>query len=111
MSMKQGMIVDTFKGYLNFPAICSSVAIFILVKYIKIDKIEKLVIKIVSHFTPYTFSIYLLHFFVMDICNRLFKFSTYSISYRLFMPILIIGLCIGITKVIRMIPILNKVLP
>lgn len=44
--MKQGMIVDTFKGYLNFPAICSSVAIFILVKYIKIDKIEKLVIKI-----------------------------------------------------------------
>lgn len=108
LSINAGQIVDTYKGYTNIPCLMYSVAIFILFKDIG-SKISNY--KIVYFIGKYTFPIYLMHWYILRILVKLFSFNTYSLLYRLGIPIVIVTICIIITYIIRKIPILKKIVP
>lgn len=108
LSMDAGRIIDTYKGYYNVPCILNSVGIFIFIKELS-KKVKKY--KIINFIGKYTFSIYLMHWYILRVLTKLFHLSTVSILYRLGLPFVIIGICILITFILRKIPIIKKIVP
>ena len=108
LSMIHGEIIQTFKGYLNVPCVLYSIGIFTFFKYQNFNRLRK--IKVIK-LSQYSFSIYLMHYYVIDIITTIFPINTLSIIYRLFAPIIIIFVCIMISLVIRKIPYLKNILP
>ena len=108
LSMEANEIVRTFKGYTNIPCLLYSISIFIIIKDLSIY------IKnydIINRLSKYTFSIYLIHIYVMDIIKNLFNLDYTRLSYIFIMPFFVIPLCILITYILRKIPILRKIVP
>lgn len=99
LSWEAGKIIDTFKGYTNLPCVFYSVAVFLLVKEYA-ETMPRCIERIINFLDKYTFSIYLLHWFVMQSVVHVFHLNTYSIFYRVGGPIPIIAICIGITILI-----------
>lgn len=112
VSIEAGEIVRTYKGYTNVPGILYSVAIFVFFKQYgnRIMNI-KIIDRIVSFLSKYTFSIYLLQFFVIKTFTEILLINRYSIIYRLFGVIPITIIIVAVTMVIRKIPILKRLLP
>lgn len=108
LSTAAGTIIKTYKGYTNLPTVLYSVAVFVLAKNLSLPK---WLYKAVNFLAPYTFSIYLLHWYFIDYAETTLLVNEYSILWRLcgFLPIALI--CIGITALIRKIPFGSKVLP
>lgn len=96
LSWEAGKIIDTFKGYNNLPCVFYSLAVFLLVKECA-EKMPRCIERLVNFLDKYTFSIYILHWFVMQSLVHIFHLNTYSIFYRLGGPIPIIAICMGIT--------------
>ena len=108
LSMDANQIIDTYKGYYNVPCILYSVSIFVFVK----ELCRKIKIpKIINQLSKYTFAIYLMHFYVMDIFIKLFHINTLSILYRLGMPFVITTIIVLITYIARKIPFIRHIVP
>lgn len=112
LSMQAGSIVQTFKGYQNVPCILYSIGVFVLLKDIgqrvlKVNKIESFV----TMLGKYTFPVYLMQFVFLDTLPYLSFVSKYSIIYRLGAPFVIIPIIIGITYIMRKIPIIKHIVP
>lgn len=102
LSIEAGHIVQTYKGYQNLPCILYSISVFVLGKYCGYRLLNNQIIRrIVSFFSSYTYSFYLLHWFVIQIIIQQFQPNIRSIVYRLGCPILIIVVVILITKLLR----------
>jgi surface polysaccharide O-acyltransferase-like enzyme len=114
LSYKYNELITIFKDYNNIPCILYSTSIFVFVKYLfqntNISN-NKFMSKSVLFLKDYTFSIYLIHIFVIYGIDTIFKFSVTSILYRLLIPIPTIFICILITYLIRKIKILRVILP
>lgn len=111
LSMQNEQIMQTFKGYLNFPCVLYSTGIFTFFKYFKIPKKLSSVSKKFDFIDKYTFGIYLIHYFVIDILTHLLKINIFSIYYRIIAPIVVIAICIIILYFIKKIPILKNIVP
>lgn len=109
LSMDAGTSVRTFKN----PAISVPYAsgIFLFFKNHGNKIMDGFIGKIVNYLKKYTFSIYLLHWFVMKGLNYLYPFNTKSIVYRLGMPFAIIPICIALTMLLRKLPIIRNIVP
>ena len=114
-SMEANEVIKTFKGYTNLPCILYSIGIFVLVKSVVNRRnqpgIESGIDRAIGTLKKYTFSIYLLHWFIKQFLERIILIDNTSILYRLFAPIVIIGISIGITFVLRKIPIMKRIVP
>ena len=111
LSFEAGQIIQTYKGYFNVPCILYSVGIFVFIKQIGEKIKNEKVISIIERLSSYTFAVYLLHWFIMDIMVRELGINTHSIVYRIGAPSIIFLICIGITWLIRKIPVVRKILP
>ena len=112
LSYDANMIVSTYKGYENFPNLLYTVGIFVLCKYLGQKLMSyKWFANSIKFIAGYTYSIYLLHFFVMDLLVSIFHINTLSLMYRLGGPFLIAAICVVIGFVVRKIPILRTILP
>ena len=111
LSNEAGMIVKTYKGYNNVPCILYSTAIFIFLKdiFLKLKNIKFM--RIILFFSKYTFVIYLMHYYVMQVIQKEFELVTISIWYRLGMPLIIIPVCVTFAYVLRKIPIIKHIVP
>ena len=78
LSWEAGKIIDTFKGYNNLPCVFYSLAVFLLVKECA-EKMPRCIERLVNFLDKYTFSIYILHWFVMQSLVHIFHLNTYSI--------------------------------
>ena len=69
--------------------------------------------KSVQFIKKYTFPIYLMHYYIIEILNRYLHLTNYakSIFYRLGMPFFVIPITIIITALIRKLRLGKKVLP
>ena len=69
--------------------------------------------KSVQFIKKYTFSIYLMHYYIIEILNRYLHLANYtkSIIYRLGMPLVVIPITIILTALIRKLRVGKKVLP
>lgn len=112
LSIAAGEIVHTFKGYTNVPCVLYSIGMFVFIKYdlVKLMKFD-FVDKIVNLLNPYTFGIYLIHWYILEIFFTGFGISRFSIIFRLFGPFIILIISIGIIWVIRKIPFVEIIIP
>lgn len=109
LSMNAGTAVRTFKN----PVISVPYAagIFLFFKTYGNRIMNGIVGKVVQFVKRYTFSIYLLHWFVIKGLNYLYPFNVKSIGYRLGMPFFIIPMCILLTMVLRKLPVIKHIVP
>ena len=112
LSMREGWIVQTYKGYANVPCILWSVGVFVFFKYTG-GRImgNKVVAKVINVLKKYTFSIYLTHWYVMQMLVYEFGADTKSIIYRLGAPFLIVIVVVICTWLVRRIPLVRRILP
>lgn len=112
LSMRDGNVNGTYKGYNNVPCILYSIGVFLFLKQIgpKVMRV-KWTRKVVTFLNQYTFGVYLIHWFVLTAILRFVKINTTSISWRLIAPFGIVAISIGIICIIRKIPILRRVIP
>jgi len=102
LSIEEGYIVQTYKGYQNLPCLLYSVSIFVLGKYCGSYLLNNQIIrKIISFLSNYTYSLFLLHWFVIQMIIQQFQPNIRSIVYRLGCPALIVVVVIGVSSVIR----------
>lgn len=111
LSIKAGAIVSTYKGYTNLPCVLYSIAVFVLLREIGERIQNEKIWKFVNWVGKYTFSIYLMHWFVMEVIKRVFDINIYSMVYRLGAPIVVCGICIFVTWILRKIPVVKKIVP
>ena len=111
-SMKAGEIVSIFKGYENVPSILQSVGVFVFFKYIgsRIMKIGWINI-LINFFSKYTFPLYLLHWYILEMVLKEFSVEKTSMFFRLATPFIALGITVGITFLIRKVPVLRRILP
>ena len=112
VSMAAGSVVRTYKGYTNVPSIMYSVAVFLFFcqhgnRIMEIDWVSK----ITKFLSKYTFSLYLLHWYILEIMIKVFSIDKRWIIYRLFAVIPTTLVVVGITFAVRKIPLLKKLLP
>lgn len=112
LSMSSGNYVATFKDYVSIPVMVYSVGLFVFIKNNLVNIMDNIKIhNVVSFLDLYTFGIYLIHWFVIQFLIEIFKININSLIYRLLAPFLIILVCIGITYIIRKIPIVKRIVP
>lgn len=111
LSIQSGEIISTYKGYQKLPCLLYSIGIFLFVKNISKYFSGDLFMKIVNWLSSYTFPLYLLHWFIMNIMLKMFNINTLSIIYRIFVPFLIFIINIFITCIIRKLPFGKDILP
>ncbi len=109
LSMNAGTSVKTFK-HIAISAPYAS-AIFLLGKTYGNKLMDGVIGSFVNYIKGYTFSIYMLHWFIIRTLNYLYPFNVTSILYRLGMPFVIIPLCILMTNLLRKIPVIRYFVP
>lgn len=111
VSINAGHIVDTFRGYTNLPCFLSAVGVFVFIKQIGSRIKNENVIKLIEWLSSYSFPVYLIHFYIICFIIQPIFESSHSLLYRLCSPFLTFAICVGITWVIRKIPVIKKILP
>ena len=105
---------DLFKGYLNFPCVLYSVAVFIFVKYTNFSKLFEYpgFSETFNLVKSCSLPIYLIHgFFVYYIIPNLGFVRTGSTVYRIVGPIIIIGISVSMTLILRRVTFLKRIVP
>ena len=110
-SMRDGGVNSFFKGYNALPCVMYSVGMFLILKDLGLLIAKTKVIRVFKFIAGYTFPIYLMHWYMHDAAIRLFDIDNRSIYYRLSAPFAIVLATIGITWIIRKIPILKRIVP
>ena len=112
LSIAAGKIVSTYKGYTNLPTVLYSMGVFTFIKYdlVKIMKFD-IVSKIVNFLNPYTFGVYLIHWFVLRVLIKTFNINIQLLSFRLIGPIIILVISIVVIWLIRNVPGVSKIVP
>lgn len=111
LSMNAGSVISTFKGYNNLPCVLYSIAIFVFVKQLVRYREDNKAIQFVASLNKYTFAVYLMHWFIMDIMISVFNIDIRTIVYRVGAPVIIFAICILIAKIVRQIPFGKYLLP
>uniref|UniRef100_UPI00405718FF acyltransferase n=1 Tax=Agathobacter sp. TaxID=2021311 RepID=UPI00405718FF len=111
LSVEAGQIVSTFKGYVNIPCVLYSIAVFVFVKELVGRYENTKIVSFILKFNKYTFAVYLMHFFVMDMLVDSFEINTFSIYYRVIGACIIFLICCAVTKILRKIPFGTYLLP
>ena len=111
LSMEAGTVVKKFKHLVvAVPYACGVFLLFKTYGNRILDRWKWLAV-FVDWFKKYTFAIYLLHWFGIKILNHLHPFDTKSLVYRLGAPFVIVPACIGVTMLLRKIPVIRRLLP
>lgn len=110
LSLDKGEIVDVFKGYINFPCVFHTVAIFTFFKYIKYERISHKIIMIVKWLSSATLGVYLIHWYLIDIiASNLDWFDLTRLSYKFLGCIIVFFASVLLAKAIKKIPIIENI--
>lgn len=107
-SLPAGKLVDTFKGYLNFPAVMQAVGVFIFFKYVNWEKAGRRFVKFLFFLSKYTFGIYLIHFYFVDSLPVLLNFNSASFYWRTIGAVVVFIISLLISMVLSKIPVVKK---
>ena len=110
LSVNAGQIVNLYKGYNNLPCVCYSLGVFLLLRDIG-TAIEKhgSIKRWVCILGEYTFSCYLIQWFLIYIMNELQIVDTSSLLYRLISPVCYFGVIVVIVFIMRKIPVVKRI--
>lgn len=113
-SINTGMLNKDSWGYTAFTAVFPTVAVFILIRDVKWEKIfSKLKIntKVVSNLASCSFGVYLIHILLRGKLAEIIGISITSYFYRLVYPLILYIICVGIVFIIKKIPIIKEIVP
>ena len=102
VSVQSGELQQLYKGYTNLPSVLYVPGVFCVLRkaggaLARFDRFKR----IVECLGKYTFSVYLLHWFVLRIIDFTGIFNYHSIIYRLLMPYPVCGLVIVLVWCLR----------
>ena len=101
-----------FKSYSYPTTILYSIAIWIFAKELcKHNGFKKRISKIIYLINPYTFGIYLIHYYFINIIAHYFKLNIVSIGFSLGIPIVVIILCLLTLYIMKRIPYVRNIVP
>ena len=116
LSMRAGEIVTTFKGYVNLPCVLYAAGIFVFFKTLG-DRLmaHPFPGKLINYLAPHTFTVYLLHWFILSAFLKLAGHFGLDLGpilwYRLGAVIVVVPLCLLADLVVRKIPVVRYLLP
>ena len=112
LSVSAGSIQKSFKDYNNVPCIFYTFGVFVFLKDVA-ERVQQvtLVRKLIEIMGKYTFPVYLIHWFVLNIANDLIQINTKSIYYRVLFPLAAYSIVVPITWCLRKVPVLKKIVP
>ena len=115
LSTRAGAVVTTYKGYFNFPCFIYSAGIFLFIKNHSGFLRGKYLAGVISLISRYSFGIYLMHCYFLDIFGYLYGkilgIPENSIIFRLSAPLVVIAVCVMIIFVLRKIPVIRRIVP
>ncbi|WP_276954705.1 acyltransferase [Methanobrevibacter woesei] len=101
-----------FKSYSYPTTILYSIAVWIFAKELcKHNNFRKRIEKIVYLFNPYTFGIYLIHYYFINIIAHYFKLNIVSMGFSVAIPIIVIPLCLLTLYIMKKIPYVKNIVP
>ena len=109
-----GAIVSLYKGYYNLPCVLYSTGIFLLVKQLAMRIKSRKAIKAFKYMQGYTFPIYLIHRYFLDVFEenlKLVDIERASLLYVFLATVLALILSVLTTMLLRKIPILRNMVP
>lgn len=109
-----GTVVSFYKGYYNLPCVLYSTGIFLLVKQLAGRIKSRKVIKAFTYLQGYTFPIYLIHRYFLDVFEenlKLVNMERASLHYVVLATLLALILSILTTVILRKIPVLRHIVP
>lgn len=108
-----GDVSQIYKNLTYAPIVMYSGAFLLFIKQISEKVMKTNISKYVHFIKKYTFPIYLMHYYIIEILNRYLHLTNYtkSIFYRLGMPFIVIPITIIIVALIRKLRLGKKVLP
>ena len=106
-------VSQTYKNLMQAPILMYSGAVFLFIKQIASIVMSTKLGGVVHFVKKYTFAIYLMHYYIIEILNRYLHLANYtkSIIYRVGMPFIVIPITIILTALIRKLKIGKKLLP
>ena len=110
-SIEAGVLDSTFRGYTNLPCLLSSVGVFVFIKQVGQSIKNTKLIEMIEWLSGYTFPIYLIHFYIIELLMEEIFANTHALVYKFTTPFLTCGLSIGVAWIIRKIPIIKRILP
>ena len=109
-----GHVVAFYKDYYNLPCVLYSTGIFLFLKQAGSKLKNKNVVGLFSLLQGYTFPIYLIHRYFLDVFEENLHFTGFeraSAEYVVFATILALILSILTTMLLRKIPLLRRIVP
>ncbi|MBV3366806.1 acyltransferase [Catenibacterium mitsuokai] len=108
-----GDVSQIYKNLTYAPIVMYSGAFLLFIKQIGGKVMKTNISKYVHFIKKYTFPIYLMHYYIIEILNRYLHLTNYtkSIFYRLGMPFIVIPITIIIAALIRKLRLGKKILP
>ena len=112
LSITAGNLVRPYINLTLFSSMLYPCGLFIFIKYdlVKIMQNEH-VNRTVSFLDFYTFGIYLIHYYILQILIKLFNINIHSIIFRLGAPFIVIPISVIIVYAFRKIPLMKNIVP
>ena len=110
----KGQLVGTFRGYYSLPCVMYSAGMFLFLKNISAKIKSEKVLRILMWFQGYSFPIYLIHRYYLDVFEKyvpLLHWTTASLLYVAGATLLALLLSVLTTWILRKIPILRHMVP
>ncbi len=115
LSYSTGWINETFKGYTNLTCVLYSASVFIFIKNIFVrthkNGRENLLDRLVGRMSKYTMAIYMLHWYFLKAFEGILHIDETLLAYRLISPVFAIALSMGLTFLMRKIPVVRNIVP
>lgn len=114
LSLRDGTINKTFFNYTEYYSVFLAVAVFVFLRYFKpIQRLQQhpKVTKALSVISGCSFGVYLLHMTVIRFLQKVLPAALLGWEWRLIMPLVIYGIALGITFLLKKIPILKHIVP
>lgn len=109
-----GSVVSFFKGYYNLPCAVYSIGIYLFIKQAAAKIKSQKTIKFFSYLQGYTFPIYLIHRYYLDVFEKnlhLINLERASLVYVVSATILALILSVLTTMILRKLPVLRHIVP
>ena len=112
LSITAGKLIRTYINYTFLPAMLYPCGLCVFIKYDLVKIMEnKYINKLVLFLDFYTFGIFLIHYYILQILIKSFNINIHSIIFRLGSPFVVIGISVLIIYIQRKIPLLKEFVP
>lgn len=111
LSLVYGVANNEYRAYTGLPCFLVAIGVFVFLKQLGQKIKNERVNQIIDFLSSYTFSVYLIHWYVIVYVTKTLVTSTHSIFVRLGTPVLTFTICVLIIWVARKIPLVKKLFP